>query len=134
MELAQTPSMKRSFMHSISTYLRDRIIHVANERRYMHDDSLKYAEAQESGRLAELELLSKVVNDYFNNAYSSMKPTEVSFNALVSSLIDLPDDAPIKLIVQAGLGTAKPMSSINITMLDLRHFDAIQRLYQQEKE
>ena len=129
-----TDNLRKTFVQVVMAYLRDRVIHVANERRILEKDNRPYAATQEQGRLIELELLLKEIDALFERVYEPMKPRELKFQHLADMLVQLPDDAPIRMILQAGLGTAAPMTTINLRVIDLKHFAAINKLYGHDVE
>lgn len=124
--------MKRSFMTMIMEHLRNRLQYLVNEKVELERDKKPYAAAMETGRLAEIELLTEQCETFFGSSYNSLRQTDVQFNNLAQALHDLPDDAPLKFIIQAGLGAKVPMASITLTMSDLRRMAAIQRLYEND--
>lgn len=84
------------------------------------------------GNLTELERILKTFTSVIDEQYNIDKVAEehkyelpIKFAPLVSQLEKLPDDAPVRFVVLTGIGTDKPLSTLQITMGDLRRFNQI---------
>ena len=53
----------------------------------------------------------------------------ISFENLVEDLTTLSDDAPVKFVVFAGVGTNRPLSTLNTTMKRLRELAKITQAF-----
>ena len=82
----------------------------------------------ETGRLVGLEEATKILNDVQTSEYKE-HVVAVSFESLVEELTELSDDAPVKFVIFAGVGTKRPLSTLNTTMRRLRELAKITRAF-----
>lgn len=86
------------------------------------------------GGIMELEHLHKTLDKFIEDMNAKATPMDyINFEAMSNALgNDLPKDMPVKFAVLTGLGTAKPIATVNCTIADLQRMAAIVRMYKED--